>query len=332
MPLVHGDFDIERRSLVQKVSVIIPTYNSARYLPEAIESVLAQTYRDYEIIVIDDGSKDNTKEVVGPYRDRITYLEGDNAGPSEARNRGIRASSGPYVAFLDADDLWYPDKLKRQLEVFSENRDYDLVHTDGSYSRSPSSQPGRTWFSLKKKVPSGWVFSDLLNESFIILSSVVVKRESLERVGLFDQNVDRWHGYDLWLRIAFERQIGSIEAPLFFRRIHETNRFYSEPLKEVKSFITVMKKWQNRSQDLAEADRQNVRQQLRGAYLRQFGYLAAAGSHRQARQALKNSWAQGFSLFGFTCYALSILPSSVVQMMLSYKEHINALIYRGEKA
>jgi glycosyltransferase involved in cell wall biosynthesis len=90
-----------------KVSVIIPTYNSARYLPEAIESVLAQTYRDFEIVVIDDGSTDNTKEVVAPYLDRIIFLEVPNGGPAKARNRAIRKSSGEYVAFLDADDIWY---------------------------------------------------------------------------------------------------------------------------------------------------------------------------------------------------------------------------------
>ncbi len=329
--MVYGAFDNERRSPVPKISVIIPTYNSARYLPEAIESVLAQSYRDFEIIVIDDGSTDNTKDVVRPYRDRIIYLHGDNAGPSAARNRGIRASSGPYVAFLDADDLWYPDKLKRQLEVFSANRDYDLVHTDASYTRSLSSPPERTWFSLKKKVSSGSVFSDLLNECFIILSSVVVKRECLERVGLFDQKIGRWEGYDLWLRIAFERQIGLIETPLYFRRIHETNRFYSDPLKEVSNYITVMKKWQDRSQDLADSDRKKIRLQLSGAYLRQFAYYAAAGTAIEARQALKHSWAQGFSLLGFACWALSALPASVVKTMLSYKEHINAYLYRTEK-
>ncbi len=158
-----------------KVSVIIPTYNSANYLPEAIESVLAQTYKDFEIIVIDDGSTDNTKDVVAPYLDRIIFSEVPNGGPARARNRAIRESSSEYVAFLDADDIWYPDKLERQLTVFSENQHYSLVHSDASYTRTYSSQEGRTWFSIKKCVKAGWVFSELLSENFIILSSVIVK-------------------------------------------------------------------------------------------------------------------------------------------------------------
>ena len=104
-----------------KISVIIPTYNTAHYLQEAIESVLAQTYTDFELIVIDDGSTDNTKEVVAPYLDRIVFLETENNGPSKARNRAIRESSCEYVAFLDADDIWYPDKLDRQMTLLSKN-------------------------------------------------------------------------------------------------------------------------------------------------------------------------------------------------------------------
>ena len=198
-----------------KVSVIIPTYNSANYLPEAIESVLAQTYKDFEILVMDDGSTDNTKDVVAPYLDRIIFLEGPNGGPSKARNRAILESSSEYVAFLDADDIWYPDKLDRQITIFAENQHYSLVHSDASYTRIYTSQEDRTWFSLKKRVKSGWIFSELLTENFIILSSVIVKRDCLNRIGLFDEDLKCWEGYDLWLRIAFEYQIGFVNAPLF---------------------------------------------------------------------------------------------------------------------
>lgn len=291
-----------------KISVIIPSYNSANYLPEAIESVLAQTYKDFEIIVINDGSTDRTKEILTPYLDRIVVLEGPNGGPCEARNRGIRKSSGAYVAFLDADDIWYPDKLAHQMAVFSENHHYDMVHSDASYSRKYASEEGRTWFSTKKRVRTGWIFSDLLSECFIILSSVIIKREPLEKAGLFDEKVERWHGYDLWLRIAIERQIGLVDKPLFFRRIHESNRFYSDPLLEVISLVKVLKKWDNQSHKLAEDDRKIINQRLREQYCRLGWYYLTRERSTQARQALHNSLAYGFSLRGVAYLGITILP------------------------
>jgi GT2 family glycosyltransferase len=179
-------------------------------------------------------------------------------------------------------------------------------------------------------VTSGWVFSDLLSECFIILSSVIVKRECLERVGLLDEKVDRWHGYDLWLRIAFESQIGLINAPLFFRRIHESNRFYSEPLKEVRSFIMVMKKWEDKSLGVAEADRKTINRQLRAAYIRLFAYYAADGFPVEARQALKNSFARGFSIIGVACLALTILPPVAIQYIIRAKTRLDAMLHRSE--
>jgi len=316
---------------VPKVSVIIPTYNSAIYLPEAIESVLAQTYKDFEIIVIDDGSTDNTKDAVTPYLDRIIFLDGPNGGPCKARNRGIQKSSSEYVAFLDADDMWYPDKLECQMAVFSENQHYDMVHSDASYSRKNTSEEGRTWFSFKKHVKVGWIYSELLNECFIILSSVIVKRECLEKAGLFDENVERWHGYDLYLRIAVESQIGLVNKPLFFRRIHESNRFYSDPLSEVKSLIKVLKKWDTKARKLAEVDRKIINQRLRIEYCRLGRYYLARQRSTQARQAVKNSLTRGFSLRGVAYLGASMLPAfslPYVQKAKNYLSHKDSSVRR----
>jgi hypothetical protein len=212
------------------------------------------------------------------------------------------------VAFLDADDIWYPDKLERQLAVFSQNHHYDMVHSDASYSRKNTPEEDRTWFSTKTCVKVGRIFSDLLNENFIILSSVIVKRERLEKTGLFDENIERWHGYDLYLRIAGESQIGLVNKPLFFRRIHESNRFYSDPLSEVKSLIKVLKKWDNQTHKLTEVDRKIINQRLRTEYCRLGRYYLARERSIQARQALKNSLARGFSLKGAAYFGLAILP------------------------
>lgn len=112
------------------VSVIIPPYNYARYLCEAIDSVLVQTYKDYEIIVVDDGSTDNTKEVLRPYRNKIKYIYQENKGLSAARNTGIRASKGDYFQFLDADDIILPEKISKQIDFFTENKDYSICYCE----------------------------------------------------------------------------------------------------------------------------------------------------------------------------------------------------------
>lgn len=297
-------------------SVIIPTYNSARFLPGAIDSVLEQTYKDFEIIVVDDGSTDNTQDVVAPYLDRITFLKVENGGPSKARNRAIRESSGEYVAFLDADDIWYPEKLERQMIIFSGNQHCSLVHADASYKRTYNLKEDRTWLGNKKYVKTGWVFSELLTECFIMLSSVIVKRDCLERAGLFNENLKWWEGYDLWIRIAFENQIGMVNAPLYFRRIHESNLFYSEPINEVVALITIMKKWDNEALKLAEADRQIINQRLRTQYGRLSLFYSAQGLHDEARQALKKSLARGLSLTGVASLGLSMLPPFALQYIL----------------
>ena len=314
-----------------KVSVIIPTYNSANYLPEAIESVLAQTYKDFEIIVVDDGSMDNTKEVVVPYLDRIVFLKGSNGGPSKARNRGILESSGEYVAFLDADDIWYPDKLEHQIAVFSENKHYCLVYSDASYTRTHTSQEDRTLFSIVSPATDSWIFSELLCENFILVPSVIVKRDCLEKVGLFDENLKWWEGYDLWLRIAFENQVGYVNAPLFFRRIHETNLFYSDQLYEVLGFITVMEKWDNQALKLADTDRKTINQRLIAEYRRLGVYYAAQGHPSEARQALKNSFARGYSIKGIACFGITFFPPVAVQWIWNIYRHLYFTFNKEEK-
>ena len=298
------------------ISVIIPTYNSAGFLPQAVESALRQTYRDYEIVVVDDGSTDDTREAVAPYLDRIIFETTVHGGPSAARNRAIRRSSGEFLAFLDADDLWHPDKLRRQMEVFQNNRDIGLVHTDAAYVRTGNSNTDRTWFGTRKRLETGRAFSGLLNDCFIIVSSVVVKRACLEDAGWFDENLMWWEGYDLWLRIAFNHRIGMVNAPLIFRRIHDANWFYSSPIEEVASLITVMNKWTDGEPRLPESDRRIINQRLRTEYGRLSLYASAQGRDRRARQALRESFSRGLSLAGVACAGLSVLPPAALRKVL----------------
>lgn len=186
-----------------KVSVIIPTYNCGSYLQQALESVFAQTYCDYEIIVVDDGSTDDTEAVVAPYLDRVTYLrQEENRGAGAARNVGIRASRGEFIAFLDADDLWHePRKLEWQVPEFDKDPEVGLVYSD---IREVFSD-GTVMESLIARRPlaaSGHIFENL-RQLFVYADSAVVRRQALDQVGWFDESFLSLQDRELWFRLCY---------------------------------------------------------------------------------------------------------------------------------
>lgn len=194
------------------VSIIIPAYNSARFLPEAIESVLAQTYKDYEIIVVDDGSTDNTKEVLKPYLDKIKYVYQENRGAASARNTGIKHSQGEYIAFLDADDVWLPEKLHIQADYLDNNQEIAMVYSQSLWM----SEDGRllTGKKSRHRIPSGDVFNILFFKNFIFTPTVMVRKRILGTVGLFNESFVSTEDRDLWLRIAREFKVFGISKYL----------------------------------------------------------------------------------------------------------------------
>jgi len=198
------------------VTVIIPTYNCASHLAAAIESVLAQTYRDFRIFVIDDGSTDATPEVMRLYADRCVYLQQPNAGAAAARNRGIRESSSKYIAFLDADDLWHPTKLERQIQFLSLHPDVGLVCSD--FSMTGNGQSVDSFFSTTRIPPDGRMFEHLLRNCIVFTSSVVVPRRVIEETGMFHESLPACEDMNLWLRIASRWDIAAMREVLVSRR------------------------------------------------------------------------------------------------------------------
>lgn len=231
------------RIMIATVSVIIPTYNRGHLVGRAILSVLDQTYQDFEIIVVDDGSKDYTEEVVKSFNDpRICYIRHTrNLGGSAARNTGIRAAKGKYIAFLDSDDEWLPTKLEEQIRVFHNEQNCGVVYTDLLRIYSD----GRIEL-YKGKHLGGWVLKDLLVTSIIgSTSSAVIKRECFDVVGLFDETLPSCQDWDMWIRIAkkypFKRvpkplvkyylhgeQISSNRAAVLEGRLEITRRYYAD--------------------------------------------------------------------------------------------------------
>jgi glycosyltransferase involved in cell wall biosynthesis len=185
-----------------RVSVVIPTYNRLPTVKDAIESVLNQTYRDFEFWVVDDGSTDGTGEALRTFGDKVKYVSQNNRGVSAARNLGLRISRGKYLAFLDSDDLWEPQKLEIQVKCMEENPQFPLCYTDEVWIR------GGTRVNPKKKHAkySGWIFEKCLPLCIISPSSALMKRSLFDEIGGFDETLPVCEDYDLWLRVTIEER------------------------------------------------------------------------------------------------------------------------------
>lgn len=195
------------------ISVIIPTFNRVDVLYRAIHSVLHQTFRDIEIIVVDDGSTDATRDLVLSIEDdRTMYVQQEHLGVSAARNRGISDSCGKLIAFLDSDDEWLPYKLEKQLELYGGNKDF-ICHTDELWLRADQAVNQK---NIHKK-QGGWFFERALERCLISPSSVLISRSLLDKVGYFDENLPAAEDYDLWLRITAFYPVTFVDQPLVIK-------------------------------------------------------------------------------------------------------------------
>ena len=196
------------------VSVIIPTYNRAWILNEAIESVLAQDFKDFELTIVDDGSTDSTRDLLAKYEHTIRIIKKDNGGVSSARNSGIRSSKGDLIAFLDSDDLWLPRKLSNQVNLFRSNPHILISQTEEIWIRNGKRvNPGK-----RHQKVSGMIFENSLDLCLVSPSAVMMHRKIFDDIGLFDENLPACEDYDLWLRISSRYPVHLIDTPLIIKR------------------------------------------------------------------------------------------------------------------
>ena len=196
------------------VSVVIPTYNRGWIVRDAIDSVLGQTYADFELIVVDDGSTDRTPQILDAYGDRLKVIRQANQGVSAARNRGIGDCSGPLIALLDSDDIWLPEKLAVQVDFYKENPAALICQTEEIWIRNDLRvNPGK-----RHRKPSGMIFERSLDLCLVSPSAVMVRRELFEKVGLFDESLPACEDYDLWLRVGCRFPVHLIDKPLTIKR------------------------------------------------------------------------------------------------------------------
>jgi glycosyltransferase involved in cell wall biosynthesis len=223
------------------VSVIIPTHNRAHIIPQTIDSVLAQTFRDFEIIVIDDGSTDDTSAVLQHrYGEQITCIRIQNSGLPAARNTGITAARGQYIAFLDDDDAWLPDKLKLQTALMQNNPSLGLVYC-GCYTIAADD----TVISETRPLKRGALFEDLLRSNDIVgsASAVLVAGSVFSRAGCFDETLTACEDWDLWIRIARDYPVDFVDQPLVKLRRHPNTMQRNLSNMERATFTVLDKYW-----------------------------------------------------------------------------------------
>lgn len=219
-----------------KVTVVITTYNSMAYLPETLESVLGQTFTDFEVLLVDDGSTDSTVQWASELVDsRVRLITQENQGVCVARNTGIAHAGGEYVAFLDSDDLWEPTKLEKQVRCFEDNPALGLVHTWLALIDEQGNLTGRVLASNAE----GDVWEQLVQKNTVACSSTMVRRCCFEELGGFDSNLRVAEDWDMWIRIANRYPLALIKEPLvrYRQRTNSKSKNYPSRLQDFHRII-----------------------------------------------------------------------------------------------
>lgn len=266
----------------------MPAYNSAKFLPDSIESILSQTYQPYEIIIVDDGSTDNTKEVISRFIQRIKYIRLEqNRGAPAARNIGIQSAQGKYIAFIDADDIWMPEKLQVNVEYLETHSEVGMI-----YSKHINIDEEGNFFSdaSKKQLPSGNIFLRLFSqENFIVTPSVVIREEIFKTIGLFDEQLFNCQDWDMWLRIAFYFPVAGINKPLLKcrRNPRSLSKNRNNVLKYQKAVIDKMyNEFKNKENGISE---KAYRRRLSLQYAKIGRHYLRTGDKNQAHENFRLS-------------------------------------------
>jgi glycosyltransferase involved in cell wall biosynthesis len=208
-----------------RVSILLTCYNHIRYLPVAWESIWSQTFTDFEVIAIDDGSKDGTREWLSAQTQPAkVILNEKNLGTYGSLNRALEAATGEFVAVLNDDDVWAPEKLQRQVELMDSHSQVGLVHTDGWFIDGDGKRMEGTPLGFEfPRFETGDVLLDLVYQNKIIASAALVRRECFEKLGGFNEGYFGSGDWEMWFRVAEQWQVGFVPEPLTFYRVHGAN-------------------------------------------------------------------------------------------------------------
>lgn len=297
-------------------SIILPAYRSAAFIETTIGSVLAQSDPDFELIVIDDGSPDNTADIVRAIPDsRIRLLSRPNGGIAAARNTGIEAATGRWIAFLDHDDFWHPDKLRTQRAVFEAQPDVGVVYGEflGWDPANPPVFPDAPLdaAALSARL-SGYIYHELLLTNWVLFTTAVFKREVFTRIGLFDPALPPADDWDVALRASVHFKFAKLEQPVALYRQHAGQTSRKPDVRDLEGDMRrrFMGEYGTTSPDGRQTDAQELkRRMVRSAYNYGVGRVQC-GDFARARPALWSAWCQqpthwrALALFGMSVLGL----------------------------
>ncbi len=307
-----------------RVSVVIPTYNCAAYLPTCLEGVFAQTWRDLEVIVVDDGSTDGTGDALRPWMEKIRCIRQANAGVAAARNAGICSSSGPLVAFLDADDLWAERKLELEVAALTAEpgaglvcSDFSIEHADGTVLDS--------YFRQRGGYETGRVFSPLVRSCFIFTSTVIMRRSLIDTLGGFNESIGWGDDYNMWLRAALRSRIQVVPEVLCTKRERPGN---VRPFEEMAAYtIGALRNLFTQAPEMTREEWLLLRREVGRLEYSLGRHLLLRERSRDARPRLRAAVELGHSRASAAALVcLSFLPGAAFRQAVKTRRRLRALI------
>jgi glycosyltransferase involved in cell wall biosynthesis len=288
------------------VSVVIPTYQRGKFFLEAVESVLAQTYSDIEIIVVEDGSHE-AEQKLDLLGSPVRYIWQPNQGVAAARNTGVREAKGGWIAFLDDDDLWLPEKLSRQMSLIRDHSDLGLVHTHHFIRNGEKQWVDSRVYLPPDAVPSGFVTHELVLHNFIVTSSALVKRDLVTLAGGFRTEFQPAEDYDLWLRLSLLAPFGFVQEPLAIYRDHDS-ALTTDSTRARSATIATLRAFFKNSPDLyTDRERGLVKKRVSALHLSCAKEHLLCRRYSEARRYFWGAWVSDRTALSSLVYASFLL-------------------------
>jgi glycosyltransferase involved in cell wall biosynthesis len=295
------------------VSAVIPVFNGAPYVREAIDSALGQTYPAIEVVVVNDGSTDETSAILSGYGDRITVVEQQNRGISLARNEGIKRARGEFIAMLDHDDWWLPEKIERQVALFLADEGIDLVHSGVEFyddARGAFGEPLND--ESKRSRLTGHCYEALLQENTIVNSSVAVRASALQFAGCYNPMMERaCEDYELWLRLARNGRFGYVPERLTVFRVH--------PKQRLQSWTSILSEEARLLESTISAEGLSQCPTIRPRMSRLYDSLGThhldGGNRLLARESFARSLGWKWNARAAMLWTVSLLPNLVIRLL-----------------